>query len=129
MKVLCQECNKMVEAKIVKGDVIYPHRTDLYHLDFFQCPICGNYKEIQQGEKNSKLLIVLPTPEVRQARMRVHNIIDPLWKSKKIKRDEIYKRLSKELHCDYHNNNCIDLERLEKAYRIALEIQSELEGV
>lgn len=43
MKGYCCECRKDVNCEMVKGDVIYPHRPDLYDLNFIRCPICGNY--------------------------------------------------------------------------------------
>ena len=43
MKGYCCECRKDVYCEMVKGDVIYPHRPDLYDLNFVRCPICGNY--------------------------------------------------------------------------------------
>lgn len=43
MDLFCVHCQRVVSAEVVKGDVIYPHREDLYEKVFCRCPTCGNY--------------------------------------------------------------------------------------
>ena len=123
--VMCQKCNKMVNAEIVGGDVIYPLVPKLSKKKFYRCPLCGNYKEIFPEEETG-MFVVLPSEEVRTLRLLVHDTIDPLWKSGKISRKEIYRRLSSELGGDYHNGNSVDPEKLQKAYLVAQKIEEEL---
>ena len=111
--IFCVKCNKDVEANLVTGKVIYSHRPDLYNLKFYQCPICKNYVGTHKG--TIRPLGYIPTPELKQARIKVHNKLDCLWKSNKYKRHEIYKALSKYFGYEYHNGTTKSIEECNKA--------------
>ena len=80
MRLYCCKCGKEVQAALVKGDVIYPHRPDLSQLNFYQCPVCKNYVGCHKGTKRA--LGCIPTKELRLARNKLHAKMDPLWKNK-----------------------------------------------
>lgn len=113
MNIFCIKCNKDVEANLVTGEIIYPHRPDLYNLKFYQCPVCKNYVGTHKG--TVKPLGCIPTNELKQARIKVHNKLDYLWKSGKYKRYKIYKALSKYFGYEYHNGQTKTIEECQKA--------------
>lgn len=123
--VYCCQCQTVVECLLKSGREIYPHRPDLATIQMYECPYCHNRVGVHKG--TYKALGCIPTPEIKRARMYVHNLMDPLWKSGKIKRGELYKRVSKELGYNYHNGNTKSVEELRKVYRIVLNIRKELD--
>lgn len=116
MKLQCINCNKNVEAKLVTGDVIYPHRPDLKNRNFYKCPFCGEY--VGCHPNTTKPLGCIPSKELRQARIKVHDKLDILWKSGKHKRAEIYKTLSEHFGYKYHNGNTKTVAECEEAIQV-----------
>lgn len=51
---------------------------------------------------NGQPLGTIPDAETKKLRMDVHALIDPIWKSGKLKRGQVYARLSKALGKTYH---------------------------
>jgi len=100
--IFCCRCNKEVKAVLVQGTRIYPHRHDLFSKRFYQCLVCFEHV----GTHNNLFpLGVIPTPEIRLERQKIHAIIDPLWKNKKISRSLLYKKISDALGYEYHSAN------------------------
>jgi hypothetical protein len=67
------------------------------------CDICGNYVGCHYKAKGStEPLGSIPTPEIRKARQRVHQALDPVWKSGAISRAALYRRISGALGREYH---------------------------
>ena len=126
MNIFCVKCNKNTEANLVTGKIIYPHRTDLYHLKFYQCPICKNYVGTHKG--TDKPLGCIPTYELKQARIRVHDKLDYLWKSGKYKRHDIYKALSKYFGYEYHNGQTRTVEECAQAENFLINKFYEVEN-
>ena len=103
MEIYCCGCSKGVNANLVSGKEIYQHRPDLYSLPFWQCPHCKNFVGCHHKTKNRTTpLGTIPTNEIRQARKNIHAVLDPLWKSGKIKRSVLYARLSQVIGRQYH---------------------------
>lgn len=122
MKVLCTECNKIVEARLTNGEEIYPHRPDLYQLPFWKCDTCGNYVGCHhKSDTPTKPLGHIVGKELKQIKIKIHAILDPLWKSGKIQRKHLYARLSKELGYTYHTG---EIKSLEDGLKILKYIQS-----
>lgn len=59
---ICSYCNN--EAKLVSGNVIYPHRPDLAYLRFWQCAPCAAYVGCHKG--TTKPLGRIANAELRQ---------------------------------------------------------------
>lgn len=116
-----------VECLLKNGKEIYPHRPDLATIQMYECPQCHNRVGIHKG--TTKALGCIPTLEIKNARMKVHALIDPLWKSGKISRAKLYKRLSEELGYSYHTGSTKSIEELRQVYRIGLNIRKELYGI
>ena len=124
MKLYCCKCEKDVEAQLVKGNVIYPHRQDLYKKNFYRCPFCGGY--VGCHDKTTRPLGCIPTNEIRIARQRVHAKMDPLWKGGKIKRATLYKMISEKIGYNYHNGNTKSVQECLQVYDIIDEIEKQM---
>ena len=131
MKLWCCGCNDYIQAELVGGEKIYPHRPDLYELKFYQCPHCKNYvgthKQWGKGtdgrQYNIRALGCIPTPELKNARHKIHEILDPLWKGKRSgSRKRLYKTLSDELGYEYHTANTRTIEECRTVYKLIQEI-------
>lgn len=117
----CCGCGKDVTARLTNGKEIYPHREDLWAIPFWKCDSCLNYVGCHYKVGTGiKPLGVIPTYELRGARQRIHAIIDPLWKTKKVNRNKLYAEISKEVGFEYHSAEIRTLEQAETVYKIAL---------
>lgn len=88
--VVCPYCGDVVH--MVKGDVIYPHRPDLFHKNFYRCEPCGAHVGCHPG--TTKPLGRLANAELRKAKSAAHAAFDPLWKQGLMSRTKAYKWLS-----------------------------------
>ena len=94
--VVCPYCGQ--NAELVTGEVIYPHRRDLYEKKFFQCEPCDAYVGCHPGTTNP--LGRLADIELRSEKMRAHAAFDPIWKSGSKKRGSAYAWLAERLGID-----------------------------
>ena len=102
----CCGCDCFVKPRLTNGGEVYPHRPDLKNLYFWKCQTCGNYVGCHHKTKDkTRPKGCIPTPEVREARKNVHSILDPMWRSGKMKRNKIYSMLSKHIGSEYHTGN------------------------
>ena len=122
MRGYCCECRKDVNCEMVKGDVIYPHRPDLYDLDFVRCPICGNYTGKYEGEHPT-----LPTAHIRFCRRRAHRALDRIWKDK-AKRSKYYAFMSKHFGKDFHWGLVRSDDEADEAFEYTIHFMSSLIG-
>lgn len=90
---LCPYCG--AKAKMVKGNVIYPHRRDLYEKLFYLCKPCDAYVGCHPGTINP--LGRLANAELRKAKNGAHAVFDPKWREGGMKRQHAYKWLSEQL--------------------------------
>ena len=128
-EIYCCGCQKEVEARLTTGFEIYPHRTDLSDLPFWRCDECSNYVGCHHKTANrTRPLGCIPTPEVRQARKKVHQLMDPLWKRRKIKRKVLYQRLSDELGAEYHTSEIRSVDEANRVCRVLQQITREYGG-
>ena len=103
MKIYCCNCEKDVNARLTDGEEIYPNRSDLYDLPFWKCDDCGEFVGCHhQTSDRTKPLGVIPTKEIKQKRQEIHRLMDPIWKNGKMRRNELYKKLSKTLGYNFH---------------------------
>jgi hypothetical protein len=126
----CCGCNEDVQARLTDGEEIYPHRRDLYSLPFWRCDVCGNFVGCHHKTKDrTNPLGCIPTPEIKNARQHIHRLIDPLWKSNKIKRGDLYRRMAEKLGVEeYHTAEIRGLEFARDAYRAGRAVAAELKG-
>lgn len=72
-------CNCGLVSRLTNGKEIYPHRPDLHSKAIYVCDGCGGRVGCHPGTTNP-----LGTPadaELRNARMKVHELMDPIWKT------------------------------------------------
>lgn len=127
MEIYCCNCSEFKKCNIVRGSEIYPNRTDLANLFFYQCPCCKNSVGChKKGNGRLKPLGVIPTKEMRKARIIIHNLIDPLWKKGKISRGKLYKLIAKELGIpEYHTGWTGSIEQCRDVYKVVSKIVKE----
>lgn len=89
----CDYCGE--QALLVSGEVIYPSRSDLGNLWFYQCKPCNAYVGSHKG--SNKPLGRLANKELRKAKMAAHRSFDYIWTSEKMKRAKAYSWLAKQL--------------------------------
>ena len=69
--------------------------------------ICEDCKGYVGCHNDGRPLGTIVDKETKQLRMKVHAIIDPLWKSKKYKRKTVYKRIAEALGVNsFHTGEC-----------------------
>lgn len=110
----CCNCNKDTDAKLVKGNIVYPHRPDLSHLYFWQCPACKGFVGTHKNSPEHKPLGCIPTKELKSARKKLHFYMDRLWKSGNIKRSKLYAEISTYVGYTYHNGETRSIDECEK---------------
>lgn len=126
MKIYCCECQNDVEAVLVYGDTIYPHRTDLYELPFWQCQACKNFVGTHWKTNNpTKPLGVIAMQELKNARKHIHAILDPLWQSGAYKRKSLYLKIAEKVGWNYHTAKLRNIEEAREIYRIIKQISIE----
>lgn len=91
----CPYCNGAV--KLVGGEVIYPHRTDLANKWFWQCAPCDAYVGCHPTGDGKKPLGRLADKELRRAKSDAHAAFDPLWRGGSMSRHQAYKFLAQEM--------------------------------
>ena len=72
----CPYCVK--DAELVGGDVIYPHRPDLFALKFWRCS-CGAYTGTHKDSPTHKPKGGLAHEPLRKARIAAHAAFDKRW--------------------------------------------------
>lgn len=119
----CLGCNTVVKARLTTGYEVYTHRPDLHKLQLWKCDTCKNYVGTHsRNPHDTKPLGAIPTAAIRAARIQVHNILDPLWKSGRYTRTAVYTHLSRVLDKDFHTANIESIEEAEEVIRLLNEI-------
>ena len=129
MTIYCTGCLKDVEARLTNGQERYPHRKDLYELPFWKCDACGNYVGCHHKTATpTRPLGCIATPELVEQRKQIHALLDPLWKSGKIKRGHIYAYIKERLGKEYHTAELRTIEEANQVYKIVSMLREELES-
>lgn len=126
MIIYCCGCGDKIEAELVSGKEVYPHRPDLYGLPFWQCSTCHNFVGCHHKTKDrTKPLGCIPTPEIRKARGHIHRILDPMWKGKgSAKRKEVYQELGQRIgRKNYHTAYIRSIEEARMVYAELLKMK------
>ena len=125
--IYCCGCETTVRARLTNGKEIYPHRGDLADLPFWRCEECKNYVGCHHKTKDRTApLGVIPTPELKKARSRIHAVLDPVWVSKKRQRREVYERMAEKLGIkEYHTAEIRSIDDARKAWVAAVEVALE----
>ena len=59
--------------------------------------------------------------EIKKVRMHIHKLIDPVWRSGKIKRKDLYNNISDLLGYEFHTANIENINEARKIYKIIKE--------
>lgn len=119
----CCGCACEVSARLTDGREVYAHRPDLSGLPFWKCDACGNHVGCHHKTRDrTRPLGVIPSAEIKAARQHIHRILDPLWQSGRMKRGDIYARLSGRLGRQYHTGELRTIEEARMIYRAVQEI-------
>lgn len=114
---VCPICNK--ESKLVSGEQIYPNRKDLYNLSFYRC---SNHTDYYVGchKGTNNALGILANREHRSWKIKCHAIFDPLWKSRKNFRKDLYCRLAHAMNIPIEQTHFgeFSVDQLKQAYEI-----------
>ena len=93
----CPYCNK--EAEWTANKVIYGKN----YGKSYMCWYCKNCDAYVGCHENTKVpLGSMANKELRDWRKKAHAIIDPLWKSGKMKRKEVYAKLKEQFGFEVH---------------------------
>lgn len=93
----CPYCKKTAEW--CENKKIYGKNYGKSYMCYY-CKNCDAYVGCHQNTR--KPLGTMANKELRKWRIKTHSIIDPLWKSGKLKRHEVYKKLKKILGKEVH---------------------------
>lgn len=104
---ICGYCNCSTEIKT--GESVYPHRQDLYELNFWVCPNCGAYTGCHKKGARTKykgqtivsdgtIPLGIPANDgLRKLRMQAHGLFDPVWRGGAISRQKAYSKMAEHL--------------------------------
>ena len=123
MEIYCCNCKEVVDAKLVDGNSVYPHRPDLYDKSFYICEKCHNFVGCH---KDGTPLGTIPSPEIKRYRMQLHSMMDPLWKNKIITRAKLYELISSKLGYRYHNGETRSVDECKKVLSIVKQLKEDL---
>lgn len=127
MKLYCTGCKQTVDARLTNGEELYPHRRDLYKLPFWKCDACSSFVGCHWKTKNpTSPLGVLATSEIKDARRKIHAILDPLWRSGRITRGAAYSHISRKLGKQYHTGNIQSIEEARETYKIVAQLHNKV---
>lgn len=96
LTLLCPYCGGF--SKKVTGEVVYPHRKDLWELKFYLCSPCDAY--VGTHKSTDKPLGRLADMRLRTAKKAAHAAFDPMWRNGPMTRTEAYKWLAEKLGID-----------------------------
>lgn len=120
----CCACASDVQARLTDGREIYPRRPDLAELPFWRCDRCRNSVGCHHKTRDrTRPLGVIATPELKQARQHIHSILDPLWRSGRWKRGQLYAALTEKLGRQYHTSELRSLEEAREVWRAIRELE------
>ena len=106
---ICPYCKK--EAEWVPNENVYGKRYGKSYMCYY-CKPCDAYVGCHNNTKQP--LGTMANKELRDWRIKAHAVIDPIWKSGKQSRREVYSKLSehfgKEIHIGEANVlSCIEI--------------------
>jgi hypothetical protein len=68
----------------------------------------------------------IPSAEIKNARIKIHELIDPVWKSGEVPRRKVYGKLSAALGYEYHTAEIKTIDEARNVYRVAREVLKQL---
>lgn len=119
----CTYCGK--EPELVAGNIVYPHRSDLFDKHFYMCRECDAYVGVHGSNSPyyGRAFGLLANPSLRLARSRAHQEVDRLWKENHMSRSKTYEYLADEMCYDirYTHIGYFTIEQCFEAEKIAVD--------
>jgi hypothetical protein len=120
VRLWCCQCADDVEARLTSGAETYPHRPDLASIPRWKCDGCGNHVGTHHKTDNpTRPLGNIPSADIKRARIAIHELIDPVWKSGAMRRKEIYAHLTKVIGRQYHTGELRTIDEARAVYAAA----------
>jgi hypothetical protein len=114
---------------LTSGAETYPHRPDLADIPRWICDTCKNHVGTHHKTADrTRPLGNIPSKELQKARIHIHNLIDPMWKSRRVSRRDVYGHLSAKLGYEYHTAEIKTIEEARRVYVVAREYVRSLEN-
>lgn len=127
MIIYCTGCGKDIEARLTNGEERYPHRPDLYDIPFWKCDTCKNYVGCHHKTKDRiKPMGCIATPDMLNARKKIHALLDPLWESGKISRGAAYRYIMHRIGHEYHTGEIRSIKEAREVYRIVGRLHNQI---
>jgi hypothetical protein len=128
LDIWCCGCAAQVPARLTDGKEVYPHRRDLVAIPFWKCNTCSSHVGCHHRTVDrTRPLGCIPTPALRRARVYIHALLDPLWKSGLISRSAIYGMLSQRLGIEqFHTADIRTIEEARITYRFLRDLAASL---
>ncbi|MGR5347240.1 zinc-finger-containing protein [Vibrio mediterranei] len=126
--IYCCNCRCDVAARLTNGRETHPHLLERAHLPYWKCDTCkGAVGTHHKTSDPTRPLGVIASPAVNYERREIHRLMDPLWKSNRISRSELYERISKHLGIrDYHTAKIRNVHEAKLVKEAVLRIKSTL---
>ncbi len=123
MDIYCCSCKKTITGRLTDGLEVYPHRNDLKKIPIWICDECSNFVGCHHKTKNkTKPLGCIPTPEIKEARKAIHEILDPIWKNGGISRKDLYAIISNFIGWEFHTAKIKSIEEARDIYRLLIKL-------
>lgn len=124
----CCACGCDVEARLTSGAECYPHRPNLADVPRWICDGCRNHVGTHHKTCDpTRPLGNIPSPEIRRARIHIHALIDPAWRSGRITRRQLYRQISNRLGYEYHTAEIRCIDEARRVYGVARDILMEID--
>lgn len=130
MKIYCTGCKVDVEARLTDGSERYPHRPDLASIPFYHCDDCGAWVGTHHKSTNPlKPMGTLATPEILDARKKIHALLDPLWREGFVSRGRAYAFISEALGVEsFHAGEIRTIQEARAVYKVILQLEHQLKS-
>jgi hypothetical protein len=127
----CAACKQDVQARLTTGQEVYPRHPQFWTQPYWVCDGCGNFVGCHHrhhiATMQTRPLGILATPELKFARRKLHELIDPLWQTKVIGRRALYAEIATRMNWPtYHTAEIKSVAEARQVYRVVLDIRSEL---
>jgi uncharacterized protein DUF3268 len=128
--IYCTGCQCDVVARLTDGRERYPHRPDLAEIPFWKCDTCKNYVGCHwKTDTPTRPLGCIATPEILDARKKIHALLDPIWKNNRISRGQAYAYISKQLGYSYHAGEIRTMDEAREVWRVIVKLHKSLPRV
>ena len=129
-RIWCCGCDSNMIARLTNGAEVYPqwnNRGDaLMREPFWICDACGNYvgchARLRDNDPHPRPLGVIATDQLRKARRKIHDLIDPVWKEGRITRNKLYQLISERIGWNYHTASIRSMDEAREVFKQARRV-------